>query len=115
MEGLVPGLILLGSGLLIWIVIRVVLRVVPGWGDLDAITAALTENEHAVLVIRPGGRAVYANQKARELFNLRQNEKLNLESLARQVRPGEQFLALCSVDGQGRFMLCGHLTESNSY
>ena len=115
MEGFVPGLILLASGVLIWIVVRVILRVWLGWGNLDAVTATLKEHEHAVLVVRFGGRAVFANQKARELFHLRPNEKLNLERLARQVRPAEQFLAMCNADGQGRFMLGGYLTESNSY
>jgi GAF domain-containing protein/nitrogen-specific signal transduction histidine kinase len=114
-EGIVPGLILLGSGLLIWIVTRVILRAVSGWSNLDALTATLKEHEHAVLVVRSGGRAVFANQKAREMFQLHQDEALNLERLARKVRPGEQFLALCSADGQARFMLGGRLTESNSY
>jgi PAS domain S-box-containing protein len=70
--------------------------------------------DEAVLVVQRGGRLIYLNHAARELFDFWETD-LNLESLARRARPGETFLMLCANEGQARFHLNGRFVEGSSY
>src|SRR5512138_860767 len=64
----------------------------------------------AVLLVKTGGRVVFANPTARNWFGLVEEEP-NLERLARRTRPEELFLGLCAVEGQTRFSLNEHLID----
>ncbi len=71
-------------------------------------------HNQGVLLILPGGKVAYANQQAREWFDLR-DAALNLEILARRTQPSETFLTLCAAEGQARFSINGRLVEGASY
>lgn len=72
-------------------------------------------NEHAVLVVQPGGRVGYVNPAARQWLGLREGELPNLEVLARRIRPGDDFLKLCAAEGQARFSVNGRPVDAFSY
>lgn len=71
-------------------------------------------HNQGVVLILPGGKVAYANQQAREWFDLR-DASLNLELLARRTQPSETFLTLCAMEGQARFSINGRLVEGASY
>jgi hypothetical protein len=52
---------------------------------------------------------------AREWFGLDQDDSPDLERLARQARPMDEFLSLCAREGQTRLTVNGRLTEAISY
>ena len=74
----------------------------------------VAHHQEAVLLVQNGGRVVYLNRPAREMFDARE-EAPNLESLARRARPSETFLMLCAAEGRGRFTLNGQFVEGTSY
>jgi len=71
-------------------------------------------HQDAVLLVESGGRVTYINQAGREYFNA-WDEEPNLESLARHTRPSENFLMLCSSEGQTRLNLNGRMVEAISF
>ncbi|MFZ5820255.1 MAG: GAF domain-containing protein [Chloroflexota bacterium] len=73
------------------------------------------ETSDSVVIIQAGGRVEYVNSSARQLFGLRENEFADLERLARRMRPADDFLALCSQEGQKRIAVGANLTEATSY
>jgi PAS domain S-box-containing protein len=107
------GVLILG---LTWLVLRALPRLKSSSAVQTNPPLPVNVNHHdeAVLLIQPGGRVAYLNQKARELFNL-WDEPPNLERLARKARPSEAFLSLCASQGQSRFNLNGHLVDGTSY
>ncbi|MBN2548442.1 MAG: GAF domain-containing protein [Anaerolineales bacterium] len=115
----VLGIILIAIGAGFYILTLTLLRMTP---RLRAATKSLSspvsiqvpEHHEAVLLVQSGGRVVYMNQPARELFNLWEEEP-NLESLARRTRPSESFLTLCAAESQARFSLNGRFVEGTSY
>jgi PAS domain S-box-containing protein len=74
----------------------------------------LAPQTDAVLLIQSGGRLAYANQAARQLFGLLEEEP-RLERIARIVRPSDTFLSLCTAPGQARFTLNGRLVDGASF
>jgi len=74
----------------------------------------IAKHSDAFLLVQPGGRVGYINQQARDLFHMGK-EQPDLELLASQAQPGEEFLSLCAAEGQARFKLDGHTIEGVSY
>lgn len=115
------GILFIALGFVIWVVIRLLMRGVPGRHstsvppDMAEVSDKLNANQKAVLEVQPGGWVVAINEQGRQLFNLRKGEAPNLERLARGVRPAETFLSLCVAEGEARFALNGHLVEGTSY
>jgi len=79
------------------------------------LSTALPSSEHALLLVLAGGRAEYLNPTGREWFGLQAEEPPNLEVLARQVRPPDEFLNLCLQEGQARLTVNGRPVEAVSY
>ena len=72
-------------------------------------------SNEATIILQPGGRVEYMSALARSYFELRENEPYDLESLARRVRPSDDFLDLCVAPGQKRVSIGGKLVEIASY
>lgn len=74
----------------------------------------LPEHEDAYILVGSGGRVLFTNTTARKWFELN-GKKENLEVLASGIQPQESFLALCSQEGNARFILGDRLLEGKSY
>jgi PAS domain S-box-containing protein len=115
------GILFIALGLVIWVVIRLLMRGVPGRRSTNPapekveISDKLNANQNAVLEVQTGGWVVSINERGRQLFELQKGEEPNLERLARRVRPAETFLSLCVSEGEARFVLNGRLVEGTSY
>lgn len=115
------GIGLLLTGLVFVLLVGALLRFLPRLCHPQASTARLPavidlpRHNHAILVVRSGGRVEYVNPTAREWFELRQGEEPNLEALARRVQPGEDLLKLCAAEGRARFSFNGRPLEGVSY
>ncbi len=115
------GIGLLLTGLVFVLLVGALLRFLPKLHPPQASTARLPVavdlpvHNHAILVVRSGGRVEYVNPTARGWFELRQGEQPNLEALARRIQPGEDLLKLCAAEGQARFSLNGRPLEGVSY
>jgi PAS domain S-box-containing protein len=70
---------------------------------------------HAVLVVQQGGRVDYVNAMARQWFELHEGEQPNLEALARHIRPSEDFLKICAMEGQLRLSVNGRPVDCVSF
>ena len=68
-----------------------------------------------MLIVQSGGRVNYINSTARRWLELHDGEQPNLEVLARRIRPSEDFLKLCTEEGQVRFSVNGRPMEAVSY
>ncbi|MCJ7434276.1 MAG: GAF domain-containing protein, partial [Anaerolineales bacterium] len=120
--GLVPGIALLLIGSVFFLLVWVALRLLPGNQSIAPADAATplyfpetTSNVDAVLIVQSGGRVEYVNALARQLFDLQEDEYIDLERLARRARPSDHFLALCATAGQKRITINGKLAEATSY
>jgi GAF domain-containing protein/nitrogen-specific signal transduction histidine kinase len=120
--GLVPGVGLLVIGSAFFLLVWVALRLLPGSQSIvpadEAIPPYFPEidsNVDAVLIVQPGGRVEYVNALARQWFDLHDDEYIDLERLARRVRPSDHFLELCATAGQKRLTVNGKLVEATSY
>jgi PAS domain S-box-containing protein len=112
------GSLILGVAVLILTAVSLgaVKRVKP---DLSAsvqipLPIDLPAHDRAVILIDRGGRVMYSNHRANEWFDL-QDEKVDLESMARETDPSEAFLNLCAQEGQTCFSLNGRLVQGISY
>lgn len=113
------GIILIAIGAGFFFLTLTLLRMMPRLRTATRypsppVSIQVPEHHEAVLLVQSGGRVVYMNQQARELFNLWEEEP-NLESLARRTRPSESFLTLCAAESQARFSLNGRFVEGTSY
>lgn len=68
----------------------------------------------SVILISPGGRLASINEPARELFKLSPQDCPSLERIARSLRPGEAFLALCAAEGRAMLSCNGKAFEGSS-
>ncbi|MDI6769399.1 MAG: GAF domain-containing protein [Anaerolineales bacterium] len=115
------GIGLLLTGLVFVLLVGALLRFLPRLRPPQASTARLPVavdlplHNHAILVVRSGGRVEYVNPTAQGWFELRQEEQPNLEALARRIQPGEDLLKLCAAEGWARFSLNGRPLEGVSY
>ncbi|MFN2195477.1 MAG: GAF domain-containing protein, partial [Anaerolineales bacterium] len=121
MDSLTLGIFLLLIGavltLLTWLVLRGLTRTRqarPAARPSLGISTRRDPHTDAVVTIEAGGRVLDCNNLARQWFELG-NREPTLETLARQVRPSQNFLSLCAGEGQARFTLRGRHTEANSY
>jgi PAS domain S-box-containing protein len=119
--GSIPlGIALIFLGILFFVGAFIFVRLISGRINLrgknlpSSISQELPEHQEAVMVIQPGGRVSYLNQTAREKFKVWQ-ETPNLERLARQTRPIDTFLSLCSTEGVAPFSIDGQKMEGVSY
>ncbi|MBN2503593.1 MAG: GAF domain-containing protein [Anaerolineales bacterium] len=122
LDPIVLGLVLFTIGLASILVVPVLLRalshlrpIVQSDPNTPAIQVSISQHEDAVLLVRPGGRVIYANPRARALFGMEADEQPNLERLARSTRPGEAFLSLCVTEGQARFNVQKTMVEGTSF
>ena len=119
-DSLALGLIFLAVGLGLAALAVVALRYFPknqpreGPPTPSPISLNLEAHGGAVLIVQAGGQIVYLNERAREWFDLG-DEQPDLERLARRVRPSEALFSLCAAEGQARFSLQGRLIEGVSY
>jgi GAF domain-containing protein len=74
----------------------------------------LNEHDYAVMLIKHGGRLLFANRKTNEIFKLTKTE-LSLERLSQHTQPDGVFLGLCAAEGQARFTVNGRLIEGTSF
>ena len=70
---------------------------------------------HAVMLVQAGGRVDYVNDTARMWLDMQPGEQPNLEVLARRIRPTDDFLKLCTTEGQMLFSVNGRPMEIVSY
>ena len=70
--------------------------------SLAGLSKEIATGSDAVLLVQAGGRVLFTNQQAKEMFR-HQEDAPNLERLARSTRPSEAFLQLCASEGQTRF------------
>jgi hypothetical protein len=126
MFGLDPwllGTLILGSGLGLLGLWRLLLRIVPSIQPIPAppplssaiMSLDLAKNDDAILLVQPGGKILFTNRTLREWLNLSLDDLPNLEHLARQARPSETFFSLCATPGQARFSLQGLMVDGISY
>ncbi|HLA98414.1 MAG TPA: hypothetical protein VJL34_08165, partial [Anaerolineales bacterium] len=98
-DSLALGLIFLAVGLGLAALAMVALRYFPknkpreGPPTSSPISLNLEAHGGAVLIVQAGGRIVYLNERAREWFDLG-DEQPDLERLARRVRPSEALFSL---------------------
>lgn len=115
------GLILVVFGAVLWLLARWMLssmaKTMPSAVEDSArLEMSLGDgNQEAILVVRPGGKIISISTRARQIFELDENEQPNLERLARKIRPSDQFLSLCIAEGQARMVLSGRMLEVYSY
>jgi GAF domain-containing protein len=76
---------------------------------------ASQDSQDAIILLQPGGRVEYVSGQAGSLFDLHENESHDLESLARRVRPPDDFLDLCAAPGSRRVSIGGRLVDIVSY
>jgi GAF domain-containing protein/sensor histidine kinase regulating citrate/malate metabolism len=102
--------------LLVWAIARVLSKLQPALQSaISQPSIQSIENPDGVLLIQPGGRVDHINRMAREWFGLDQDDSPDLERLARQARPMDEFLSLCAREGQTRLTVNGRMTEAISY
>ncbi len=80
-----------------------------------SITSDLHVHDHALLLIRTGGRIEYVNEAARQLLDLREGEIPGLDSLTRYIRPVDDFYKLCTSEGQARLSINRAPIQATSY
>ena len=73
------------------------------------------QSSDAVVVVQPGGRIEHLNALARQWFGLDADESVDLERLARRVRPVNDFLDVCAKPGQKQLTVNGKLLDVTSY
>ncbi|MEJ2757132.1 MAG: GAF domain-containing protein, partial [Anaerolineales bacterium] len=122
MDNIGVGIVLIVVGVGLLALTPFLLRLFPRKAKQDeqvdfesALTADLTPNDSAVLVIQAGGKVIYLNEQARQWFDLAENASPNLERLSRRTRPADVFLSLCASAGRTRFTLNQMLVEGISY
>ena len=113
------GLLLISLGIALTLLTLGILRLLPRLQPAQEAppppaSPLVAAHHEAVVLVQSGGRVVYMNPAARELFNVWEDEP-NLEGLARRARPSQSFLLLCAGEGQARFSLNGQFVEGSSY
>ena len=115
------GISLFLAGLVVitlaWAVLRMlqpILKVKKSESNSLAFPESTKSNE-AVILLQPGGRLEHLSDSARDYFDLREDDPYDLESLARRVRPTDDFLDLCIAPGMKRVSISGRLVEMASF
>lgn len=102
---------------LAWVVLRILPRTQSAFQAEVNPSVFLKSNasQEAIILLQAGGRVEYVSEGARALFDLHENESHDLESLARRVRPSDDFLDLCAAPGSKRVSIGGRLVDIASY
>jgi PAS domain S-box-containing protein len=115
------GIALVLLGLVFSVVTPIILRatarvrpLVQNGTPESPLKVQIGESEEAILLVKPGGRVLFINDRTRQLFGLAKDEKPNLERMARSTRPGDAFLGLCAAEGQARFSVHRSLVDAAS-
>lgn len=116
----VLGLVLAGGGLLFWIAAALLIRWLsrPYLASVQpTLDIPISENAsgQALLVVQPGGKLLWINPAARELFGLQAGENPDLERLGRLTRPAQALFNLCVQDGQARVIVEGKPLDGVSF
>ncbi len=102
--------------ILVWVLLRVVPQVHPTvQGPNQLSSTGIHHHNDAILVIETGGRVRHINEITRSWFELLDGELPNIERLGRKIRPVEGFLEICAVEGQSRCSVNGRLVDAVSY
>ena len=115
------GVSLFLAGLVVVALAWAVLRFLPRFQSDSPATASsfhfpeTSNTSEATIILQPGGRVEYISDMARSYFELRENEPCDLESIARRVRPTDDFLDLCATPGHKRVSIGGKLVDVASY
>jgi PAS domain S-box-containing protein len=115
------GMLLILTGLVFFLLVWGLPRLFPRLPN-SAMSTTIPQNltdasqhNHAVMVVQSGGRVNYVNAMARQWLDIHEGEQPNLEVLARRIRPTDDFLKLCTTEGQMRFSVNGRPLEAVSY
>lgn len=113
------GVLLILLGLVFALLTLLLVRLIPRLPATPdriqlQIPATIDAQDEAVMVVRSGGRVIYINPAARELFGCWEPQ-IDLESLVHRARPGDVFLALCAGEGRSRFTINGRFIDGSSY
>jgi len=103
---------------LAWLTLRMLPRSRAAAQGLDSPAPMFpesTNSKDAIIILQPGGRVEYVSARARDYFNLRENESYDIERLARYVRPADDFLDLCAAPGLKRMSIGGRLVDVASF
>ena len=85
MDPAILGIALVAIGVVIFMVVRLLLRISAKTPPPDLANQLvigddpLSEDQNAVLIIKTGGKVVSINKKARELLRLKATESANLD------------------------------------
>jgi PAS domain S-box-containing protein len=115
------GMLLLLTGLVFFLLVWGLPRLFPRLRNSSIpVTPSQTftndsQHNHAVMLVQSGGRVNYVNAMARQWLDIHEGEQPNLEVLARRIRPMDDFLKLCTTEGQMRFSVNGRPLEAVSY
>uniref|UniRef100_UPI0026066C81 GAF domain-containing protein n=1 Tax=uncultured Anaerolinea sp. TaxID=430695 RepID=UPI0026066C81 len=112
------GLIFIITGLVFFGVVRLLAQTAPKMRPVpegDLLHSPAGNGEEAVLVVEAGGRVRSLNERARQVFQLREDEIPDLERLVRHARPVDALMMLCAGEGRARFVLNGRFVEGVSY
>lgn len=115
------GVSLFLAGLVVITLAWVVLRILPRARSASQAEANPSHfpksgvSQDAIILLQAGGRVEYVSERARSLFGLREDESHDLESLARRVRPSDDFLDLCAAPGSKRVSIGGRLVDISSF
>ncbi|HKZ56044.1 MAG TPA: GAF domain-containing protein [Anaerolineales bacterium] len=101
--GFVLAVLGLGAVILVALASLAIIRRKPfhALAPPKSIALDLEPAENGVILTKAGGRVMYANERARQWFDLNGGEA-NLEQLARLARPTDLFLELCSAEGKAQ-------------
>ena len=115
------GMLLLLTGLVFFLLVWGLPRLFPRLRNSSVLVTPPqamvddSQHNHAVMLVQSGGRVNYVNAMARQWLGLHEGEQPNLEVLARRIRPSDDFLKLCTTEGQMRFSVNGRPLEAVSY
>src|SRR5579859_4934279 len=110
---LVVGFVILLAVVLTSLLVRERRRV-PDRMDEPVVAVNLADNNNAVIVAEGRGHIVFVNDKARLWFGMNGGEP-NLEVLAEQAHPADNFLELFGKEGQASFKLGPRRVEATSH
>ncbi|MEK6574285.1 MAG: hypothetical protein AABZ58_08220 [Chloroflexota bacterium] len=78
-----------------------------------AILENVSSFDGAVIIVRKGGKALYINDRARELFGFN-GEVPDLNRMARMAQPHDAFLELFATEGQASVTVANRPLEATS-
>jgi PAS domain S-box-containing protein len=118
---LLLGILLISIGIILWVSIRTIAKDSPADKTGRAVPAtpiaaeSLNSNLEPIIVVSPGGKLKNINQKALDLFAVKENQATNLENLAKRSNSQEHFFRLCAEPGEYEFRINNQPVKAASY